>query len=73
MAYVCSFMLRNTLLTSSFLLFLSLGPFVGTFLVILARTLTGVQGDIRCKVLAALSTVLILACNLSWDWPNRRL
>ena len=31
---------------------------------ILAGTLTGVQGDIRCKVLAALSTVN----NLSWNW-----
>ena len=40
--------------------------------VILAGTLTGVQGDIRCKVLAALSQFL-LTCNLSWDWPNRRL
>ena len=28
----------------------------GTYQVILAGTLTGVQGDIRCKVLAALST-----------------
>ena len=32
--------------------------------VILVGTLTGVQGDIRCKVLAALSTV----DNLSWNW-----
>ena len=37
--------------------------------VILAGMLTGVQGDIRCKVLAALSTLN----NLSWNWPNRRL
>ena len=37
--------------------------------VILAGTLTGVQGDIRCKVLAVFSTVKYL----SWDWPNIRL
>ena len=33
---------------------------------ILAGTLTGVQGDIRCKILAALKY-------LSWNWPNRGL
>ena len=37
--------------------------------VILAGTLTGVQSDIRCKVLAVISTVN----NLGWNWPNRRL
>ena len=37
--------------------------------VILVGTLTGVQGDIRCKVLAILSTVN----NLSWNWPDRRM
>ena len=33
--------------------------------VILAGTLTGVQGDIRCKVLAALSTAKYLELELS--------
>ena len=37
------------------------------FQVILPGTLTGVQCDIRCKVLAALSKVN----NLSWIWPDR--
>ena len=35
---------------------------------ILAGTVTGVQGDIRWKVLAAYSTVN----NLSWNWPDNR-
>ena len=35
----------------------SMQTFGGPFQVILARTLTGVQGDILCKVLVALSTV----------------
>ena len=45
--------------------------------VILAGTLTRVQGDLRCKVLAALSTVKYLeyVCensknNLNWNWPD---
>ena len=40
--------------------------------VVLAGTLTGIQGDIRCKILGDLSSK-ILTCNLSWNWPNRRL
>ena len=39
------------------------------FQVILAGTLTGVQGDTRCKVLAVLFTVKHLELN----WPNGRL
>ena len=44
------------------------GTNVIPFQVILAGTLTVVQGNISCKVLAGLSTVN----NLSWNWPNRR-
>ena len=39
--------------------------FICTIQVILARTPTGVQGDIRCKVLAALSTVRLLELELA--------